>query len=155
MSAQNSYEIPDISVQSDVSGVVSDSVAFAPVVEEDKNPFKISFEYYKEKKCGISNISNKSHATKALTWLKEVGKCHDEEGIKSIPSKPTDDSPVYNSNNYSFLFSGLPEEFSEGVREYKLSKDEGRLFYCVDVANKVVYCLLIHHAHLETDKNRR
>jgi hypothetical protein len=155
MPAQNNYNIPDESIQPDAVGILSDSIAFAPIPQEEEKPFKISFEYYKDKKCGISNIVNKSHATKALNWLKEVGKCRDEEGIKSIPSKPTDDSQVYNANNYSFLFSGLPEEFSEGVREYKLSKDEGRIFYCVDAANKIVYCLLIHHAHLETDKNRR
>ena len=155
MPAQNNYNIPDESIQPDAVGTLSDSVAFAPIQQEDKKPFKISFEYYKGKKCGISDIKEKSHAIKALRWLKEAGHCCEEEGIKSIALKPTDDRPVTNDNSYSFLFNGLPEEFSEGVREYKLSKDEGRLFYCIDAANKIVYCLLIHHAHLETDKNRR
>lgn len=155
MPEQNNYSIPDFSVQPVINEGISDSVAFAPITEENKKPFKISFEYYKDGKCGINNIENKAQSVKALKWLKEAGQCFEEEGIKSIAKKPTDDKAIRNDNCYSFLFRGLPEEFSEGVREYKLSNDKGRLFYCVDAANKTVYCLLIHHAHLETDKNRR
>ncbi len=156
MPENNAFSVPEINENIQrADNCLSEDIAFATSETLPKEFFKVSFEHYKDKECGIKNLAEKTHATKALQWLRGVGLCSDEEGIKSLAKKPDDDKPLYNSDNYSFLFSKLPEEFSAGVREYKLSSKLGRIFYCVDAAQRLVHCLLIHHAHFETDKNRR
>lgn len=148
------FNIPDVQPPLGGEDRLTDAIVLGAAAEESHERFNVSFDYYIDKRCGIKDLENKSHAIKALTWIKHVCQCSDEEGIKSFGGADAD-TPIANANTYSFLFSKIPEDFSDGVREYKLSRGAGRIFYCVDAAKKLVYCILIHQAHLETDKIKR
>jgi len=152
MPEQNKPFIPDIDEQPQSEGLAA--VAIHEVEEQDVRNYRISFEHYIEKDCEIKFLEETSQCKKALEWLKQAGKCSDEDGIKSIAKNLSDDAPVYNDNWYGFLFKKLPEDV-ETIREYKLSNKKGRLFYYTDPAIKMVYCILIKNAHIETDKVKR
>jgi len=147
--AINKGLIPDIQPQS--GDFLSPDIVFSAKANENTGQYRISFEYYLEKYCEIDFLQEKAYCKKALQWLKQVGQCSDEDGIRSIAKQASDDAPVYNNNHYSFLFKKLPS-YVETIREYKLSNKEGRLFYYIDPALKIVYCILIKNAHIETDK---
>ena len=81
------------------------------------------------------------------------GNCSDEEEIRAIANNLDGDKEIHDNGDYSFVFNGLPEQMTQ-IREYKLSQKKGRIFYCVDAAKKLVYCVLIKNSHIETDKVR-
>ncbi len=98
----------------------------------------------------IKDIEKRS-VLSIFDWLKNTGKASNLDEIRRFyKSKP--DAPVFNTHEYSKLFKGL----DEGVEIYEVYlRDTNRLFYYVDDATKIIYCVGIRNAHLETGKNRR
>jgi hypothetical protein len=103
-------------------------------------PYLISFEHYKWKKCEIKDISKSGTLKKALEWFRDVGAATE---IGEIPGSYN----VKNFGEYSFLFDRLDEDVE--IKEYKLDRTDGRIFFYADDAKKIIHCILIKNAHIE------
>jgi formylmethanofuran:tetrahydromethanopterin formyltransferase len=109
----------------------------------EKISYFITFANYKKKLCEIGSLE-KNAPKNLLIKFKDLGNITDRKF-------PIDKLPIRNENEYSILYSNLPDGVDK-VYEHKIAGTQ-RLFYFI--VKNVVSVIAITHTHFETNKNKR
>ena len=139
-------ELPDDSIPA--------RVAELPQPEEapEAKPLLISFERYNSTECELDGMDNK-RARKALQLVRDVGvNIKAEDDFKRLLPK-LEVCSIANSGDYRGLYKGLADLPDAEIKEAKIDRDKGRLFFFV--VGRVFHILAMRESHYETDKQRR
>lgn len=141
-------------IEESISNPIPLKVTEIPQPEEDPEarPLLISFEKYNGKECGLNSMDNK-RARKALQIVRDVGVHIKTEADfkKKLPRLEV--VPIENSGDYRKLYRGLSEVPDVEIKEAKVDKDKGRLFFFL--VDRIFHIISITDSHYETDKQRR
>jgi len=106
------------------------TVVEIPQPEEppEAKPFLISFERYNTKECQLDGMDNKM-ARKTLQVIRDIGvNIKDESDFsKHLPKLAV--IPIANNGDYRKLYKGLTDMPDVEVKEAKIDRDKGRLFF--------------------------
>ena len=114
--------------------------------------FLISFERYNSSECELDGMDNK-RARKALQIVRDVGvNIKAEEDFKRLLPK-LDVCSINNSGDYRGLYKGLVDLPDAEIKEAKIDRDKGRLFFFV--VGRIFHVIAMRDSHYETGKQRR
>jgi hypothetical protein len=143
----------------DISEIIPDSPIPATVTERpqpeeapESKPILISFERYNPKECQLDGMENKM-ARKALQVLRDIGvniKTESDFG-KCLPKLEI--APIENSGYYRGLYKGLLDLPDVEIKEAKVDRDKGRLFFFL--IERIFHVIAIRKDHYQTSKNKR
>ncbi len=123
-----------------------------PIEDPESKPLLISFEKYNCKECGLDSMDNK-RARKALQIVRDVGiyvKTEDDFK-KKLPKLEV--IPIGNTGDYRKLYKGLADVPDVEIKEVKVDRDKGRLFFFL--IDRIFHVVSITDSHYETEKQRR
>lgn len=135
----------------DESGQIPPESAELPQsdIEPELRPFLISFQRYSDKECQVDTMDTKV-ARKALKVVRDIGiNIRNEDDFKSRLPKLTV-APVGDFGDYRALFKGLRDLPDVEMKEIKIERDKGRLFFFV--IDKIFHVVAIRDSHYETDR---
>ena len=125
-----------------------------PQLEEapESKPLLISFERYNTKECQVNEMDSKV-ARKALKALRDIGMNirTDADFKKHLPKLEI--VPINNSGDYRGLYKGLIDLPDVEIKEAKIERKEGRLFFFL--VERIFHVIAIRNSHYETDKQKR
>ena len=130
------------------------NVAEVPQPEEapEARPLLISFERYNSGECQLNGMDNK-RARKALQIVRDVGvNIRTESDFKTLLPK-LEVVSVNNSGDYRKLYKGLVDLPDVEIKEAKIDRDKGRLFFFL--VNRIFHIVAIRDSHYETGKQNR
>src|ERR1035437_9973232 len=113
-----------------IAGPIPSTVAEIPQLEEapEAKPFLISFQRYNSKECQLDGMDNKM-ARKALQVLRDIGVNIKTEDDFKVQLPKLEVVPIENSGHYRCLYKGLMDLPDAEIKEAKIDRDKGRLFF--------------------------
>lgn len=122
--------------------------AEAPEVQ----PVFISFQRYNSNECELNGMDNK-RARKALQIVRDVGVTVKTEADfhKYLPKLEI--VSVQNNGAYRKLYKGLADMPDAEIKEAKIDRDKGRLFFFM--VDRIFHIIAIRNSHYETGQQRR
>lgn len=118
----------------------------------ESKPVLISFERYNNKECELDGMDNKM-ARKAFQTLRDIGvNVRTEADFKDhLPRLQV--IPIENGGHYRGLYKGLMDLPDVEVKEAKIDRDKGRMFFFL--VERIFHVVAVRESHYETDKNKR
>ena len=118
-----------------------------PEEPPEAKPFLISFEKYNAKECQLDGMESKM-AKKALKTIRDIGvNIKDESDFgKYLPKLEV--VPIENSGDYRKLYKGLADMPDVEVKEAKIDRDKGRLFFFI--VGKIFHIIAMRDSHYQT-----
>jgi|SRR3989344_360258 len=122
--------------------------AEAPEVQ----PVFISFQRYNSTECELNGMDNK-RARKALQIVRDVGVTVKTEADfhKHLPNLKI--VSIQNNGAYRKLYKGLADMPDAEIKEAKIDRDKGRLFFFM--VDRIFHIIAIKDSHYETGQQRR
>lgn len=118
----------------------------------ESKPVLISFERYNSKECELDGMDNKM-ARKAFQTLRDIGvNVRTEADFKDhLPKLQI--IPIENSGHYRGLYKGLMDLPDVEIKEAKIDRDKGRMFFFL--VERIFHVIAVRENHYETGKNKR
>ena len=118
----------------------------------EAKPVLISFERYNRDECQLDGMGGKI-AKKALRVVRDVGVNIKTESDfqKHLPKLEV--VPIGNNGDYRKLYKGLADLPDVEIKEIKVDRDKGRLFFFL--IDRIFHIIAIRGSHYETSKQRR
>ena len=116
-------------------------------VEPESKPLKITFEYYKDKLCGVNGLKEKQPLN-VVRAIRDIGSSCNENDLllNGIGTQI-----VHRENEYLKLYKGLDEEVV--IQEHKIEDSTARIFYELLVGESLCRVIAItSDRHFETTK---
>jgi|SRR3989344_1783425 len=118
----------------------------------EAKPVLISFERYNDDECQLDGMEGKM-AKKALRVIRDVGVNIKTENDfqKHLPKLEV--VPIGDNGNYRRLYKGLADLPDVEIKEVKIDRDNGRLFFFL--IDRIFHIIAIRGSHYEIGKQRR
>ena len=133
---------------------IPQTAAEVPQAEEapETKPILISFERYNIGECQLNSMEGKM-AKKTLRIIRDVGVNIRTEADfqKHLPKLEV--VPINNSGDYRKLYRGLADLPDVEIKEAKIDRDKGRLFFFI--VDRIFHIVAMRDSHYDTDKQRR
>lgn len=115
-----------------------------PEEAPESKPILISFERYNDRECQLDGMDNKI-ARKALQVLRDIGvNIKTETDFKDhLPKLKV--VPIENHGHYKGLYKGLIDLPDVEVKEAKIDRDKGRLFFFL--IERIFHIVAIRGSH--------
>jgi hypothetical protein len=121
-------------------------------IEPELKPYRISFERYNEKECEVEQLDNKL-ARKTLEAVRNIGINVKEDSDFGAKLPKLEIKSIRDDGDYRVLFRGIRDELPDiEMREVKIEKDSGRLFFYV--IDRIFHIIAIRKNHYDTSKTR-
>ncbi len=118
----------------------------------ESKPVLISFERYNDKECELDGMENKM-ARKAFQTLRDIGVNVRTEADFKYHLPKLQVVPIENSGHYRGLYKGIMDLPDIEVKEAKIDRDKGRMFFFL--VERIFHVIAIRENHYETEKNKR
>ena len=118
----------------------------------EAKPVLISFERYNRNECQLDGMEGKM-AKKAMRMVRDVG-IHiksESDFQKHLPKLEV--VSISDNGNYRKLYKGLTDLPDVEIKEIKIDRDKGRLFFFL--IDRIFHIIAIRDSHYEIDKQKR
>ncbi|MFH1170530.1 MAG: hypothetical protein V1704_03145 [Candidatus Vogelbacteria bacterium] len=135
-------------------GPIPSTVTEITQLEEapEAKPLLISFERYNSGECQLNGMEGKT-ARKAFQVVRDVGVNVKTEADFKKHLPRLEIVSIGNSGGYRKLYRGLIDLPDVEIKEAKINRDKGRLFFFL--VDRIFHIVAIRNSHYETDKQRR
>ena len=101
----------------------------------------------------ILNITKENSEKKAFKVLRDIGVNFRTEADFATRLPKLEVIPIKPEGNYRKLYKGLADSPDIEIKEAKVDRDKGRLFFFM--VDRVLYVVAVRESHYETDKQKR